>query len=235
VTAPRPPADFLSPGGRFRIRWSVAESEAFFEPRLSAGDEVLLDLRGSGFTVSVRRAAGGVIDLYVVGLGDARGQGLLVVDADARTYLATAGAPAAVTALLDAAGLRCAGEPPVLVRPAGQDAEVTMDGRFALAWSWESEGHGATWRAPRVVDTRGGDVLLDLTGPESYGYTARVVRAAGAVIELWVARLFQGGECTVAIDADARTFALVPLVPPGARHRALRERLGLRGLADASG
>ena len=237
MAGPRPPADFVSHDGRFRIRWAVAPDGSFFQARLEdeSTGRVLLDLwGGDGFTAAPLRTSGGEIDLAVTGLGVERGNGVVVVDADAGTYLVAAahGSLRAVTARLDAAGLRWAGAPEPVLRAGPDGAEVSADGRFAVTWVEDSEGHGAIWRHPRVVDTRTGRVLLDLSGDETYGFAGTVVRAAGAVVEVALQNVVGGPSCHLVVDADARTFEIRPLAPAGATYPELRDRLRGLGLAD---
>lgn len=250
----QPPGDYVSYGGRFRVRWTTGRTRGdtvVFLPRLldARTGAVLLDLWDEAelVTGSVVRADGPVIRLSLCGFGTAGWQGDLELDADAGTYRTAhrAGSFAPVRARL-AAGFRDAGAIEAATRPlpAGPpDPDgfrrtpdvVTVDGRFRVEWHVESEGHGATWDQPKLVDQRTGRVLLDLHGPDAYGFRGEVVRAADPVVELLVAKLFGGGACNVVVDAAAGTFEVRNLRPPGATHDVLRGFLRRRGLREVDG
>lgn len=249
----RPPPDYLSYGGRFRVRWALRRTGrggGVFLPRLvdAVTGDVLLDLWEDTelYTGSVVRAEGPVIRLSLAGFGTGTGQGAVEVDLDQRTFRVEerSGSFDTVRARLAAAGFRDAGaiEPvtrPLPAPPPGPngfqrhpDVE-TVDGRFRVEWQVQSEGHGEMWDQPKLVDQRSGDVLLDLHTAEAYGFSGRVVRSAGPVVELLVSALLDGDDCNVVIDADARTFEIRNLRPPGATHRRLRGFLRRAGLAEA--
>ncbi|HEX8004538.1 MAG TPA: hypothetical protein VF519_17755 [Mycobacteriales bacterium] len=111
-------------------------------------------------------------------------------------------------------------------------AYVSPGGRFRVEWLEHSFVGNTTFAQPKVVDTRDGAVLLDLTGAGSFGWFGWVLGADGAVLELAVRRVQSETGGTVVIDADARTYEIRDAARGGKGLDHVRERLRLGGLAE---